>query len=233
MLNLKFNRSSQTNLNQKKIKMTKEEKKELFKKPIMWLLLATCIWLLIGVLLGIFYDFFFLFGGSADFDPTTGDLVGKYGVFNEKIYVADPHIYTTQLSVMHTHALVLGFVVNLVLVGLEKVFNISAQRKWFISAFAIYNIGLFLVLMFMMIRGIDWVLNIEYVKVRVTDDNSNKPYYKFELINTNPYVTFPNFVTAIPHIIMGTGLALYLHNIAKAVLTYAKAKKENIVDNKI
>lgn len=209
-----------------KTKMTKEEKKALFKKPIMWLFLASCGWLLLGILLGIFYDFFFLFGGSATFNPETGELVGQYPVFNEKIYVADPHIFTTQLSVLHTHTLILGFVMNLVFMGLEKMFEISKRRKWFISSFAVYNIGLFLVIMFMMIRGIDWVLNIQYVKVALTDV-TGKTYYKFELVNTEPYKTIPNFVTAIPHITMGTGFVLMIHEISKGVVRYAKAKKEN------
>lgn len=215
----------------------KRLRKELFKKPITWLFIASASWLLIGLLLGIFYDFFFLFGGTATFNNQTGELVGKYAVFDPRIYVANPHFYTTQLSVMHTHTLLLGFVINMIFVCLEKCFNISQRRKWFIASFAIYNIGLFLVVIFMMIRGLDWVLNIEYILVKniayEVGNNNQQPielpsfYYTFQIVNTVPYKTIPSFVTAIPHIIMGCGFILMIHEISKAIFTYLKNKKKN------
>lgn len=46
----------------------------------------------------------------------------------------------TQLSVVHTHTLILGMFMFLILIGLEKVFQLSSYYlfNWF---FVIYNIG--------------------------------------------------------------------------------------------
>ncbi|WP_412032523.1 DUF2871 family protein [Malacoplasma muris] len=213
----------------------KKLKKELLSKPIAWLLIAGAIWLLLGLLLGIFYDFFFLFGGTATFNNQTGELIGKYSVFNPKIYVANPHFYSTQLSVLHTHTLLLGFVMHMIFICLEKCFLISQRRKWFIASFAIYNIGLFLVIVFMMIRGIDWVLNINYILVKnieYTNENgqmieTQKFYYTFQIVDTIPYKTIPSFATAIPHIIMGAGFVLMIHEISKALFVYLRNRKMN------
>ncbi|HAY42784.1 MAG TPA: hypothetical protein DCY59_04195, partial [Micrococcaceae bacterium] len=44
----------------------------------------------------------------------------------------------TQLSVVHTHLLVLGFIVTLLVLLLEKAFNISSHRKlyaWFMGTY--------------------------------------------------------------------------------------------------
>ena len=208
------------------MKNSKKDFKQLIKQPIMWILIATITWLIIGLLLGIFYDFFFLFGGSATFNTTTGEIVGSYGVFNERIYVANPHFYSTQLSVLHTHTLVLGFVVNLILLGLEKLFNISEKKRFFISSFALYNFALFLVILFMMIRGLDWVLNIEYEKVKVVTEN-NKAFYKFVIYDTNPYKTIPAAITAVPHVLMAVAFAHYLVCLYRGVTKYIREKKIN------
>lgn len=200
-------------------------KKEFYKKPISWLFLASLSWLIIGFLSGIFYDFFFLFGGSATFNNLTGEIVGKYGVFNEKIYVAKFLNVFTQLSVLHTHALVLGFVMFLIFAALEKIFTTSYNKKMFISSFVIYNIGLFLVWVFMIIRGIDAVLGIEYIKIIQEDVTTNVQYYTFSIVAKNPYKSIPSAITAIPHIIIAVGLLMYVHCILFAIKNYYKNKK--------
>lgn len=212
----------------KRQKQNNKEKQNITKTPIKWLLIATICWLIIGLLLGIFYDFFFLFGGTATFNETTGQLVGQYPVFNEKIYVANPSFYNTQLSVLHVHTLVLGFLVNLILLVIEKVFVISEKRKLFTWAFWIYNIALLLVIIFMMIRGLDWIFNITYEKVsyEVTQANGSKQtLYKFEIFNTDPYKSIPASITAIPHVLIACGFALYMICLCFGINKYIKSKK--------
>lgn len=212
----------------KRQKQNNKEKQNITKTPIKWLLIATICWLIIGLLLGIFYDFFFLFGGTATFNETTGQLVGQYPVFNEKIYVANPSFYNTQLSVLHVHTLVLGFLVNLILLVIEKVFVISEKRKLFTWAFWIYNIALLLVIIFMMIRGLDWIFNITYEKVSytVTQANGSKQtLYKFEIFNTDPYKSIPASMTAIPHVLIACGFVLYMICLCFGVNKYIKSKK--------
>lgn len=212
----------------KRQKQNNKEKQNITKTPIKWLLIATICWLIIGLLLGIFYDFFFLFGGTATFNETTGQLVGQYPVFNEKIYVANPSFYNTQLSVLHVHTLVLGFLVNLILLVIEKVFVISEKRKLFTWAFWIYNIALLLVIIFMMIRGLDWIFNITYEKVSYTvtqANGSNQTLYKFEIFNTDPYKSIPASMTAIPHVLIACGFVLYMTCLCFGVNKYIKSKK--------
>ena len=59
----------------------------------------------------------------------------------------------TQLSVVHTHLLTLGFIVLLVVLILEKVFVLSRSRlfSWF---FWTYNVGLILTAAMMVLHGI-------------------------------------------------------------------------------
>ncbi|MDE5545812.1 MAG: DUF2871 domain-containing protein, partial [Malacoplasma sp.] len=213
--------------------MKKEKKnfKQIIKQPIIWILIAATFWLAIGLMLGIFYDFFFLFGGSAKFDPLTGNLTPAYAVFDERIYVANPHFYHTQLSVLHVHTLVLGFVVNLILILFEKVFSISKKKKLFLSSFILYNFALLLVIIFMMIRGLDWVFNIDYELVHVktnADPNTtskNDGFYEFVVYNTTPYYTVPAALTAIPHVLMGVAFICYVICLYFGVSDYIKKKK--------
>lgn len=59
----------------------------------------------------------------------------------------------TQLSVVHTHLLTLGFIVLLIVLILEKLFSLSDSRlfSWF---FWIYNAGLILTSAMMVVHGI-------------------------------------------------------------------------------
>ena len=78
---------------------------------------AAFIYMLVGVASGVFYREF-----------------TKLNDFPEGQY--------TQLGVVHTHLLTLGFIVLLIVLLLEKVFTISASPKLFSWFFWLYNIGL-------------------------------------------------------------------------------------------
>lgn len=64
----------------------------------------------------------------------------------------------TPLSVMHTHALVLGMLVFLILLLFEKEFQLT-EHKTFNSFYYLYNTGLLMTLVMMGVRGITTVLN--------------------------------------------------------------------------
>lgn len=69
----------------------------------------------------------------------------------------------TQLSVVHTHLLVLGFVVLLIVLILEKLFILSKSRlfAWF---FWIYNLGLVVTAAMLTIHGMQQVTGVETSK---------------------------------------------------------------------
>ncbi|WP_129661247.1 DUF2871 domain-containing protein [Rothia uropygialis] len=83
------------------------------------LLNAAFIYMLIGVLSGLFYR---EFAKANDFPD------GQF----------------TQLGLVHTHLLTLGFIVLLIVLVLEKIFRISDSRKLFNWFFWLYNIGVVL-----------------------------------------------------------------------------------------
>ena len=59
----------------------------------------------------------------------------------------------TQLSFMHTHLFALGMLVMLIVLVLERLFELSAQRtfRWF---FWVYNAGLVLTVVMLGVRGV-------------------------------------------------------------------------------
>ncbi|MGN8026190.1 DUF2871 domain-containing protein [Microbacterium sp. 22242] len=67
----------------------------------------------------------------------------------------------TQLAVVHTHLLILGFLVLLVVLVLEKVFTISRSAKLFGWFFWLYNAGLILTAAMMIWHGMLTVLGEE------------------------------------------------------------------------
>lgn len=69
----------------------------------------------------------------------------------------------TQLSVVHTHLLVLGFVVLLIVLILEKLFALS-QSKLFAWFFWIYNLGLILTAAMLTVHGMQQVAGVESSK---------------------------------------------------------------------
>lgn len=67
----------------------------------------------------------------------------------------------TQLAVAHTHLLTLGFIVLLVVLALEKVFNISQSKKLFGWFFWLYNLGLIITAAMLIWHGMLTVLGEE------------------------------------------------------------------------
>ncbi|MBX3311598.1 MAG: DUF2871 domain-containing protein [Microbacteriaceae bacterium] len=67
----------------------------------------------------------------------------------------------TQLAVAHTHLLTLGFIVLLVVLALEKVFNISQSKKLFGWFFWLYNLGLLITAAMLIWHGMLTVLGEE------------------------------------------------------------------------
>lgn len=195
-----------------------------FSQPMILLLIISVSWLVIGLMFGVFYDFFFLFGGKGTFDNKTGVLTGYYPVFNEKIFVFKFLGIFTQLSVLHTHALILGFILNLIFLILEKLFTISYKKRFFISSIVLYNLGLILLLIFMIIRGVDAVFGIEYIKTQVGNEEK---IWTFILVSKNSYLSLSSSFTAIPHVIIMIGLIHMLVCIIKSVRKYINDKKEN------
>ncbi|MEG0288817.1 MAG: DUF2871 domain-containing protein [Carnobacterium sp.] len=66
----------------------------------------------------------------------------------------------TPLSVLHTHALMLGMFTFLILLLFEKVFHIT-QHKKFKPFYMIYNIGLLSTLLMLTVRGVTTVLGTD------------------------------------------------------------------------
>jgi hypothetical protein len=100
------------------------------------LLNASFIYMLVGVASGLFYR--------------------EFTKANE---VTDATF--TQLSVVHTHLLTLGFIVLLIVLVLEKVFTITRSPRLFAWFFWLYNAGLILTAGMMIWHGILTVLGQE------------------------------------------------------------------------
>ena len=100
------------------------------------LLYASFVYMIIGVTSGLFYR---EFTKANDFPE--GDF--------------------TQLGVVHTHVLTLGFIVLLIVLVIEKVFAISRSRRLFAWFFWLYNIGLILTAAMMVWHGVLTVLGEE------------------------------------------------------------------------
>ena len=66
----------------------------------------------------------------------------------------------TQLSVMHTHLLILGFTVSLIVLALEKLYTLS-RSKLFTWGFWLYNLGIVVTVSMMGWRGSLQVLNAD------------------------------------------------------------------------
>ncbi|WP_329119772.1 DUF2871 domain-containing protein [Streptomyces sp. NBC_01465] len=59
----------------------------------------------------------------------------------------------SQLGVVHTHLLALGMLFFLIVLALEKLFTLSANRRLFTWSFWVYNAGLALTVTMMTIHG--------------------------------------------------------------------------------
>ena len=113
------------------------------------------------------------------------------GVFYREFTKIQDFEGTTQLSVTHTHTLVLGMIMFLIVLLLEKNFNLS-QFKQFNQFYIVYNVGLLLTLAMMIFHGTMTVLGTE----------------------TGPAISG---IAGLGHIIMTIGLALLFHSLSKAV----------------
>lgn len=89
------------------------------------------------------------------------------GVFSGLLYReftkanAFPEGQFTQLGLVHTHLLALGFIVLLIVLVLEKVFALSQSRKLFGWFFWLYNAGVILTAAMMVWHGMLTVLGEE------------------------------------------------------------------------
>lgn len=103
------------------------------------LFVASFLYLLLGLASGLFYREFTKINGFTAADDFT------------------------QLSVVHTHLLTLGVIVLLIVMLLEKAFELSKSRAfgWF---FWIYNLGLVVTAVGMAVNGVLTILGIETSK---------------------------------------------------------------------
>lgn len=104
------------------------------------LLNASFIYMLVGVASGLFYR---------EFTKINNFPEGEF----------------TQLGLVHTHLLTLGFIVLLIVLVLEKVFTISRSPKLFTWFFWLYNAGLILTAGMMVWHGSLTVLGQESTKM--------------------------------------------------------------------
>ncbi len=74
------------------------------------------------------------------------------GVYFREFTKAFNYTDYSTLSVIHTHALILGFFFFLIVLLLEKNFNLSKERS-FKPFLIFYNIGLLALILMMLIRG--------------------------------------------------------------------------------
>ncbi|MBE9389275.1 DUF2871 domain-containing protein [Vagococcus salmoninarum] len=113
------------------------------------------------------------------------------GVFYREFTKINGFTGKTQLAVTHTHALMLGMFMFLVVLVLEKNFNLS-QFKQFNQFYIVYNIGLLLTIVMMTVKGSLTVLGNE----------------------TGPAIAG---ISGLGHIIMTVGIAFLFHSLSKAV----------------
>lgn len=121
-----------------------------------------------------------------------GLVSGMY--FSELTKAHNFNLYTS-LSVVHTHALVLGFIFFLIILLLEKNLKLS-DYKQFNSFLIIYNTGLILMLIMLLIKGTTEVLMIRM---------------------TSPIIASISGISGVAHILLTIGLILFVINIKKAI----------------
>ncbi len=127
-----------------------------------------------------------------------------FGVFYREFTKAYEYTAQTTLSILHVHYLTLGMLFYLILFLFDKSINLS-QSKLFNISEVVYNIGLNLMILFMLIKGILQVCNVE--------------------ISTSVSGILSGF-TGIAHAMLGTVLILILVSFFLIVKKQDK-KKEN------
>lgn len=80
------------------------------------------------------------------------------GVFYREFTRAQDFVGMTRLSTLHTHLLVLGTIMFLVLLALSAVFKLH-EHKQFNAFFIVYNVGVLWITAFMAVKGINQVLD--------------------------------------------------------------------------
>ncbi|MCD8903338.1 DUF2871 domain-containing protein [Staphylococcus gallinarum] len=82
------------------------------------------------------------------------------GFYYRELTVAHHFTGDTQLVVVHTHTLILGMFMHLVLLPIEKVFKLSSYYlfNWF---FVIYNLGVLATIGMMFMKGIYQVIGLK------------------------------------------------------------------------
>ncbi|QIL47005.1 DUF2871 domain-containing protein [Vagococcus coleopterorum] len=123
------------------------------------------------------------------------------GVFYREFTKFNNFEGSTQLSITHTHTLVLGMMMFLIVLLLEKNFNLS-QFKQFNTFYLTYNIGLLLSITMMIVHGVLTVLG--------KDGGAVMPEAAI------------SGMAGLGHIIMTAGLAFLFHTISKAVKLASK-----------
>ncbi|MBP2098216.1 DUF2871 domain-containing protein [Enterococcus rivorum] len=83
-----------------------------------------------------------------------------FGVYFREFTKINDFTGVTQLSVLHTHTLILGMFFFLIVLLLEKNFNIT-QHKNYKKFYMFYNMGLGITLLMMLIHGTMTVLGID------------------------------------------------------------------------
>lgn len=84
-----------------------------------------------------------------------------FGVFYREFTKINNFEGHTQLSLVHTHALTLGFIFFILVLLLEKNFNLS-KNKGFNKCILLYNISLIYLIVTLIVRGCMQVLGIDF-----------------------------------------------------------------------
>lgn len=121
------------------------------------------------------------------------------GVFYREYTRGIGYTEATNLSLLHTHLLVLGMVVFLVVLALEAIFHLS-QRKFFKGFLLTYNIGLVWSAVMMAVRG--------WLQVRGGDLS--------KAVDASV-----SGIAGIGHILLGVGMILFFLNLKEAISAQA------------
>lgn len=114
-----------------------------------------------------------------------------------------PEEQFTQLGVVHTHLLALGFLVFLIILALEKLFVISESPKLFGWFFWLYNIGLLVTVAMLVWHG----------SLTVLGENSNAMIAG---------------IAGLGHILLTAGLVIFLVALRRAVVRPTQVTHETI-----
>ncbi|WP_327085604.1 DUF2871 domain-containing protein [Nonomuraea sp. NBC_01738] len=114
------------------------------------------------------------------------------GLYYREITKLNDFTGDTQLGVVHTHLLALGMLFFLIVLGLEKLFDLSAGGKLFTWFFWVYNGGLALTVAMLVVHGTQTVLGVE----------------------TSPAISG---IAGLGHIVLTVGLILFFINLGKRI----------------